>query len=422
VTGSPATAPLPPRFDPREPRVAEDPYPSYAQLRAAGPLARGGPATWLVTRHADVTTLARDTRLGHELPYDYHRVSLGDGSAARFFARILFYRDPPAHTRLRRLMAAAFTPRLVGSFRPRVQELVDDLLDHAEAAGRLDAIQDLASPLALGTICLLLGVPAADQAEVLPRAAALAHGFSFAEDPGLREETDAAADWLHGYLGELLRDSQRRPPRDDLLSRMARAAGARLAHDEVVDNCAFLFWAGFETVISLIGTGVVALTQFPDQFTRLRESPELVASAIEEFLRYDAPIQGTSRIVREPIQIGRHRIRPGRMLVLLLGSANHDERVFERPERLDIGRSPNPHVSFGGGPHHCLGSVLARAEASILFSTLTRRYAAIEAAGPSTRRVTIAWMRFHDSVPVSLAPDLLSARAVVSLRSRYSVA
>jgi cytochrome P450 len=413
---------LPPRFDARDPSVTQDPYPTYAELRAFGPLARGGPGTWLVTRHAEVSALARDPRLGHELPSEYHRLTLGEGAAARFFQRILFYRDPPVHTRLRRLMAAAFTPRLVGRVREQIQELVDDLLDRLEADRRFDAITDLASPLALGTICRLLGIPTADQGEVMPRAAALAHGFSLGADPLRRAETDAAAVWLHEYLGALLRDRARAPAREDLLSRMGRAAGERLSDDEVIDNCAFLFWAGFETVMSVIGTGVAALIRFPDQFARLRSTPRLVPTAIEEFLRYDAPIQGTSRIVREPVEVGPHRIREGRMLVLLLGSANHDERVFEHPARMDIGRTPNPHLSFGGGPHHCLGSVLAREEAAILFSTLARRYASLSADGPASRRTAVAWMRFHDSIPVMIERATLSRDTDVSHRTRYGVA
>jgi cytochrome P450 len=398
-----ATSVLPPRFDRLDPAVLEDPYPRYAELRAHGPLARGGPGTWLLARYREVAPLLSDPRVGNELPGVYHQVSLGTGPASEFFRRIIFYRDPPVHTRLRRLMAAGFTPRLVNSFAPRIGALVDELLAPGLEERRLDAITELAHPLALRVICLLIGIPPADHASVLPRAADLARGFTLAADEQQRHATDAAVTWLQGYLEELLADRARQPG-DDLLSRMlaARHGDGGLSHEEIVDNCVFLFWAGFETVMSVIGTGCAALLRFPDQFERLRAQPELVAGAVEEFLRYDAPIQGTSRIVREELEIGRHRLRPGRILVLLIGSANHDETVFDRPERVDIGRRPNPHVSFGGGHHRCLGNVLARAEAGIVFERLARRVAHLEPAGPVVRRSDTTAMRFHASIPLAL--------------------
>jgi cytochrome P450 len=401
-----ATATLPPRFDRLDPAVLDDPYPRYAELRKAGPLARGGPGTWLVPRYAEVAALLSDPRLGNELPDVYHRISLGDGAAAAFFQRILFYRDPPAHTRLRRLMAASFTPRLVGAFRPRIEAIVDELLAPARATGGFDAVTDLAHPLALRVICLLLGIPAADHHEVLPRAGDLARGFTIAGDEEQRRATDHAVEWLQDYLEQLLRESARAPA-DDVLSRMLAAGRGEqaLTHDEIVDNCVFLFWAGFETVVSVIGTGCVGLLEFPGQFARLREQPELIPSAVEEFLRFDAPIQGTSRIVRETVEIGRHRLRPGRILVLLVGSANRDERVFDAPATLDVARSPNPHLSFGGGPHRCLGNVLARAEAAVVFERLAATFAGLAPAGPVVRRTETTAMRFHASIPISSTID-----------------
>ncbi|HWF72616.1 MAG TPA: cytochrome P450 [Solirubrobacteraceae bacterium] len=394
---------LPPRFDALDPAVAENPYPRYAELRRAGALARGGPGTWLVTRHAEVAALLGDRRLGNELPPIYHRASLGDGPASSFFARILFYRDAPEHTRLRRLMAAGFTPRLVGRLRERIRERVDELLDAAAGSGAFDTIPGLADPLAFEVICLLLGIPAADRDEVRPRAADLAQGFTFGRTAQERAATDRATAWLRSYVGGLI-EERRRTPGEDLLSRILGSGltgGEAFAAEDIVDNCVFLFWAGYETVLSVIGTGISALLAFPGEFARLRAEPALIPTAIEEFLRYDAPIQGTARLVREPVTVEGRRIRPGRMLVLVLGSANHDERVFAAPERLDVARDPNPHLSFGGGPHRCLGNVLARIEAAVVFERLAARFPTLEPAGPQERRTTMTWMRFPTSVPVA---------------------
>ncbi|MGP0052648.1 MAG: cytochrome P450 [Solirubrobacteraceae bacterium] len=397
--------PLPPRFDALDPAVAEDPYPRYAELRRAGALARGGPGTWLVTRHAEVVSLLADRRLCHELPPAYHRASLGDGAANGFFSRILFYRDPPEHTRLRRMLATGFTPRAIGRLRARLRSRVDELLDPLVDTGRLDAIPGLADPLAFETICLLLGIPGADRAEVQPHAAALAQGFTFGRTEGERAATDRATEWLRSYVGALL-DERRQHPGTDLLSGIvsaASSAGEALSAQDVVDNCVFLFWAGYETVLSVIGTGVAALVRFPEQFGRLRRRPALIPTAIEEFLRYDAPIQGTARLVAQPVVVAGRTIRPGRVLVLALGSANRDERVFAEPDALDVGRKPNPHVSFGGGAHGCLGNVLARIEASVAFERLAARCPTLHAAGPERRRTTSTWMRFHTALPVAVA-------------------
>jgi cytochrome P450 len=401
----PGRTALPPRFNARDPATLEDPYPRYAELRRAGPLARAGAGTWLVTRHADVTALLGDRRLGHELELEYHQVALGPGPASEFFHRIVFYRDPPAHTRLRRLMAAAFTPRLVNRMREPIRALVDELLEPGLERGGFDAVDDLAYPLSVAVVCRLIGIPRADWAALKPRAVDLGRGFNAAPSPEERRATDEAVVWLQRYLDALI--GERRPAAaDDLLSSMLAAehGGDRLTHDEVVDNCIFLVWAGFETVMSVIGTAFAGLLRFPDQLERLREEPALVPSAVEELLRYDAPIQGTARLVRRDIELGGRRLRAARVLVLMLGSANHDERVFARPERLDVARHPNPHVSFGGGAHRCLGSVLARAEVAIVLEQVLRRCAAIEMAGAPRRRTAASWMRFHASVPVAVTP------------------
>lgn len=381
--------------------VIDDPYPVYARHRAASPLSRGPAATWIATRHRDVAALLRDRRLSSQFPPDYYRFSAGAGAASAFFARIILYRDPPAHTRLRQLLGQAFRMELVRALEPRIRSLVDELLQPALDSGRLDAVAELALPLPVLVVSELMGIPHADQKAIRPRALALGRGFAAVVPEAARADANEAVDWLRDYLGALL-EERRRSPGSDLLSVMlaAEEGDDRLTHDEIVDNAVFSFFAGFETTANLIGTGCAALMQYPDQLARLREDRSLVQPAVEEFLRYDAPIQGVARIARVPVEIGERTIRAGRVLILLLGSANRDERVFSRPDQLDIGRDPNPHVSFGGGIHGCMGQALARIEARIVCQRLLERFGKLVPAGDQIRQGNTSF-RGYASVPIA---------------------
>jgi cytochrome P450 len=393
-----------PRFDARDPVVLEDPYPTYAQLRSAGPLCRGGPGQWVVPRYAEVAALLRDRRLSHQFPEEYYRFSVGEGPASDFLQRIVLDREPPDHTRLRRLFSKAFGASLVGRMSDHIGELVDGLLAPALERDYLDAATDLAFPLPLLVVCELMGIPATRQNEVRPRAMDLGKAFVSDVAPEDRDAANSAVVSLREYLGELVEDRARRPG-DDLLSRMlaVEEGGETLSREEVVDNAVFLFFAGFETSMGMIATGCAALLSHPEQLARLRKEPSLVPSAVEEFLRFDAPIQGAGRLVRVPVEIGGRTIRPGRVLVLLLGSANHDPNQFAEPDQLDVGRDPNPHVSFGGGIHHCLGASLARVEGRVVFERLLRRFAVFEpAAEPVRQRNTT--LRTYGSIPIHVRP------------------
>lgn len=390
----------PPRFDALDPAVLLDPYPEYERLRRAGPLCRFGPGSFGVTRHADVLALQRDPRLGSEFPEQYHQLSVGTGPAAAFFARIMLYRDPPEHPRLRRLVGKAFTPAVVRRIRGHIEELVGQLLAPALDGAPYDLVGELAYPLPVLVISRLMGIPPQARDDVRRHALALGRAFSAIVPQQARGAADEAVDWLRGYLGSLL--AQRRAhPGDDLLSDLlaAQDGADRLSFDEIVDNTVFSFFAGFETTVHLITTGAAALLRYPDQLARLRADPALVPAAVEEFLRYDAPIQGTARLVHEPVMVGEHKVRAGRVLVLLLGCANHDPAVFDQPQRLDVGRTPNPHVTFGGGGHLCLGAFLARTEAAVVFDWIARRLDRFEPGGPAVRRVDTPF-RAYASVPV----------------------
>jgi cytochrome P450 len=395
---------LPPRFDPTDPAVVENPYPTYAELRRSAPLCRFGPGQWAVTRYADVAALLRDKRLGSAFPSDFHEYSVGAGPAAEFFQKIAIVRDPPEHTRLRTLMHQAFSAPIVRQLREHIATLVDRQLAPALERRRFDAVDDLSYPLPVTVVCELIGIPAADRNEVRPRVEDLVKGFTTLVPDGDRPAVNEAVVWLQDYVGRLL-EERRAAPGADLLSAMLAAedGGETLTAEEIVDNAVFLFFAGFETTRNMISTGCAALLEHPDELARLRADPTLVPKAVEEFLRYDAPVQGAGRFTLEPIEIGGRTIPKERVLILLLGSANHDEDEFPDPERLDVGRHPNRHVTFGGGSHYCLGAALARIEGGVVFERLLALFRRIDLDGPLVRR-PLGNFRSYASVPIAVEP------------------
>jgi cytochrome P450 len=396
------SAVLLPKYDPVDPVVMENPYPTYARLRAAGPLCRGGPGQWAVTRYADVVRLLRDPRLGNHFPESYRQFSFGDRAMETFFEHILLNRDPPDHTRLRDLMGVAFAPVQVRRLADHIATLVDHLLAVALERGEFDAVGDLAFPLPIMVICELIGIPQIDQDAVRPRAADLCKAFGTQIPEQDRVKAAAAITWLREYIGGLL-EERRKNPGDDLLSSLLLASTSEqhFTHEEIIDNVLFLFFAGFETTKDLIATGCAALLKFPRQMERLWADPSLVPSAVEEFLRYDGAIQTVGRLVLQPVEIGGRTIKKDRVLILLLGSANHDTDQFDCPEELDVGRKPNANVSFGGGVHHCLGATLARIEAGVTFNRILTHFSRFTPAGEPVRRLS-AGFRSYASVPVAV--------------------
>ncbi|MEV4545558.1 cytochrome P450 [Micromonospora echinaurantiaca] len=389
------------RYDEAEVAGLADPYPHYAELRAAGRVVPAGPGAWAVTRHADVTALLTDPRLSHEFPDLVYRLSGEPDELTEFFRATVLNRDPPQHSTLRRAMARTVNPRTVAALRPRIVELVAELFAAMADAPAADLVADLAYPLPVTVAAELLGIPVADRAEAQPHAVALGRMFGSGA-PTEQERADAvrAVGWLRGYVGGLLRERAGRDG-DDMLSHLLRDAEATgtISRAELVDNVIFLFFAGFETTTNLLSTGGALLLHRPELLDRLRRDPGLAPGAVEEFLRWDCPIHATSRVVREPVTVGDRLIRARRVVVLLLASANRDERRFPEPDRIDLARSPNPHLAFSSGPHHCLGATLARVEGAAVFGHLATRLRRFEATGPAHRRTGLGF-RGYDRIPV----------------------
>lgn len=356
------------------PEILADPYPLYHQLRSSDPV-HWDPSlgSWVLTRYADVASALQDARLSAQ------RVAwTGEPHEplSRALSKQMLFLDPPDHTRLRRLVHKSFTPRMVESMRPRIEQRVNELLDAAQNAGRMDVIHDLASPLPITVIAEMLGVPVEERRQLKNWSndfAALIGTLSLTEDRVLqaRQSTMMMTD----YLSEVVRE-RRQSPRDDLLSALiaAEEQGDALSAEELVLNSVLLLVAGHETTTNLIGNGLLALLRHPEERRRLLEEPALIGSAVEELLRYDSPVQFTDRIARESLEIGGQRIEPGQTVTMVLAAANRDPAQFPEPDRLDLGRRENRHVAFGHGIHFCLGAALARLEGQIGIQTLLSRF------------------------------------------------
>jgi cytochrome P450 len=389
------------------PATKADPYPLYAQLRQRG-LVRSLLGVFATADHATVARILRDRRFSsspvHQRGYRPPSYPPGDPRAG-LPAEHLLTMDPPDHTRLRRLVVGAFTPRAIAGLEPWIREVTARLLTAADGAAGFDLIDALAFPLPIAVICHLLGVPAEDQAQFR----AWGHDVAGTLDPqtaaAAQADSRAAELALTGYLQDLVRE-RRANPDDSILSALIAAEdeGDRLSSGEVVSTALLLLIAGFETTVNLIGNGAVALLRDPDSWNRLREDPALVPAAIDEMLRYDSPVQLTYRIATEDVEVGGSVIAKGQAVLVSIGGANRDPSVFEQPDEFRIDRpDPGRHLSFSLGTHHCLGSSLARLEGRIAIEELTRRYPALELAARPTRRSLLV-LRGFESVPVRARP------------------
>jgi cytochrome P450 len=385
------------------PETKIDPYPLYADLRRRG-LVRSPLGAWATARHETATKVLTDRRFSasptHQPGYRPPAYPAGDPRAELPSADLLTM-DPPDHTRIRRLVASAFTPRAIADLEPWIRDLTQRLLAPLDAADSFDLIDKGAFPLPIAVISHLLGVPPEDQASFRAWGHEVAGTLEPHTSRDLEKEPRTAELELTAYLRELVR-RRRADPDDSILSGLVAAEeeGDRLTLDEVVSTALLLLVAGFETTVNLLGNGTVALLDEPEQWQRLREEPELLPAAVEEMLRYESPVQLTSRTATEDVELDDSTIPRGEPIVVCLGGANRDPDVYPQPDHLDISRAdPSPHLAFSRGIHHCLGATLARLEARIAFEQLTRRYPTLALAGTPIRRPLLV-LRGYETVPV----------------------
>ena len=368
-------------FNPFLPEYRADPYPYYRRLQARHRVyvtrLFGG---MLLSRYDDVVAVLGDPRFSVDRPQAdiFRRLQPFRGLSPQFTQAImssLLMTDPPAHTRMRRLVNKAFTPRVVEGLRARVQALVDELLDVVAARRQMELVHDLAYPLPVTVIAELLGIPAADRARFKAWSDQLAVLLDPLQATDGFAPSERAFDEIAAYMHPIFAE-RRRAPREDLISALVGVEdeGQTLSEIELLALTMLILGAGHETTTNLVANAVLALLRNPGERRRLQDDLSLIGSAVEEFLRYDSPVQTTDRVATVDCEIAGHPIRRGAVVALLLGAANRDPARFAEPDRLDLGRQDNHHVSFGHGAHFCLGAALARVEAQIVIATLLRRF------------------------------------------------
>jgi len=383
----------PSEFRPYEQSFAADPYPVYAQLRERSPIFHFEEAGMtLFARYGDIRSLLFDGRLGRTLDHIASREEIERKRRAEHWDRLpnysryvrvnLLEREGADHARLRRLVAAALSPRLIRALRNRIPALVEELLSGIVSKGRMDFLEDLAVPLPVGVISELLGWPADQRHRLRPWSAQIVRLYEKDHSADDEARAETATFEFATALNELA-EARRADPRGDLISAMVSTCdqGDGITRDELISTCMLLLNAGHEATVNAAGNGLLALLRHPEQLARLRKDPSLLATAIEEMLRFDSPLQLFHRYVLEDLEYGGVAFKKGDTVGFLYGSGNRDPRAFERADEFDIGRQPNRHLAFGAGNHFCLGAPLARLELEILFGTLLGRLPGIRLDG-----------------------------------------
>ena len=354
-------------YNPTSTKIKANPYEKYRELRAIDPVHRLRLINaWVLTEYEDVDAVLRDHR----------RFSRDYGGESEY--KTLLELDPPDHTRIRSLVSKAFTPRSVAELQPRIQQIVDDLLDAVEDRDRFDLVESFAYPLPVIVIAEMLGVPPHD----MDRFKVWSNDVALSVEPTVNDEQVArikqSSQELIDYFDSII-GLRRKDPQDDMITALmaAEEEGDRLTHEELLAMLLLLLVAGNETTRNLIGNGTLALLRHPDQLQKLRDDSALVGPAVDELLRYDSPVQLDGRMAIEDVEIGGKLIRPGQRVICLLGAANRDPSVFADPDALDVTRQEKSHLSFGRGIHHCLGAPLAILEGRIAFASLLERFSSI---------------------------------------------
>ncbi|MCX4824668.1 cytochrome P450 [Streptomyces sp. NBC_01142] len=368
-------------FDPWSPAFVADPYPAYAELRSRGRVHYYEPTRqWLVPRYADVSALLRDRRLGRTYLHRFTHEEFGrtaPPAAHEPFHTLndngMLDLEAPDHTRIRRLVSKAFTPRTVEALVPTVERLAAEMVAGVRDAGGGDLLAEVAEPLPVAVIAEMLGIPAADRALLRPWSADICGMFELNPSEETAARAVRASLEFSAYLRELIA-RRRTAPGEDLISALIAAhdEGDRLSEQEMISTCVLLLNAGHEATVNTTANGWWTLFRHPEQLAALRADPTLLSTAVEELMRYDTPLQMFERWVLDDIEIDGTVIPRGSELALLFGSANRDPAKFDHPDTLDLSRPDNPHVTFGAGIHYCLGAPLARIELAASFGELLR--------------------------------------------------
>ena len=364
----------------------DDPFPTYAALRTYDPVHRCPDGSYFLTNYADVMAVYRDRRFSSDKKAEFSP-KYGDTPLYTHHTTSLVFNDPPLHTRVRKLLAPAFTPRALRILEPKFVTLVDGLLNEAEDRGSMDLIGDFASALPVEIIGDMLGVPRKDRGPLRAWSMAILGALEPVLTPDAEKTGNDAVTRFSTYLAGLIADRRRTPRDDDVLTALVTGdvGGEKLSEDELIHNCIFLLNAGHETTTNLIGNGVAALIEYPEERAKLQANPCLIDSAIEEFLRFESSNQLGNRRATEDVEIGGIAMPAGTFITLSIGAANRDPTVFADPERLDITRSPNRHLAFGAGIHACAGMTLARMEGRIAIKRLMKRFPDFKPNGPPIR-------------------------------------
>ncbi|MEU5089163.1 cytochrome P450 [Streptomyces sp. NPDC021356] len=382
-------------FDPWDPAFVADPYPAYAELRARGRVLYYEPSDqWLVPHHADVSALLRDRRLGRTYQHRFTHEDFGRTPPPPEHEPFHVLNDhgmldlePPDHTRIRRLVSKAFTPRTVERLKPYVHRLADELVAGLVQTGGGDLLADVAEPLPVAVIAEMLGIPERDRDLLRPWSAAICGMYELNPSEQTAVKAVRASAEFSQYLRELIA-ARRAEPGEDLISGLIAAhdEGDRLTEQEMVSTAVLLLNAGHEATVNATANGWWALFRNPDQLAALRADHSLVPSAVEELMRYDTPLQLFERWVLDEIEIDGTTIPRGAEIALLFGSANHDPEVFNAPDRLDLTRRDNPHISFSAGIHYCIGAPLARIELAASMTALLEQAPSLRLTAEPRRR------------------------------------